>query len=141
MKAIIEKKPIHLFNNGNMIRDFTYIDDIVRGIYKVFMKPAKPDKEFDFQNPSSSTSPCKYKIFNIGNGNPIPLMKYVEAIELALNKKAIIDFLPMQPGDVQMTYANSDNLYDWIQYRPSTSINEGINNFINWYIKYFGSKK
>ena len=116
-KSKIEKKPIHLFNNGNMIRDFTYIDDIVQGIYKVFMKPAKPDKQFDFQNPSSSSSPCKYKIFNIGNGNPIPLMKYVEAIENELGIIAIKEFYPMQKGDVMSTSANTDLLFSWTNFR------------------------
>ena len=140
-KKIINNEKIEVFNKGDMLRDFTYVDDVIKSLINLIDKPPITNKNYDPMNTVPNKSWCAFNIFNVGNSNPIQLMKYVEAIELALNKKAIIDFLPMQPGDVQMTYANSDNLYDWIQYRPSTSINEGINNFINWYIKYFGSKK
>ena len=101
------------------------------------MKPAKPDKQFDFQNPSSSSSPCKYQIFNIGNGNPIPLMKYVEAIENELGIIAIKEFYPMQKGDVMSTSANTDLLFSWTNFKPKTSIEEGIKNFVYWYRDYY----
>ncbi len=135
-KKIINNEKIEVFNHGNMMRDFTYIDDVVESIIKLIDKPPTGIKIFDKSNPITNNSWAPFNIFNVGNSNPIELMKYVEAIEIALNKKATIDFLPMQPGDVEATYANSEQLYKWINYRPSTPIKIGINNFVKWYIDY-----
>ena len=137
-KKIINNEKIEVFNNGKMLRDFTYIDDITTSLVALMEKPPSKNNNFDTSNPLPNKSWSPFNIFNVGNSNPIQLMDYVKAIEKALNKKASIDFLPMQPGDVEMTYANSDNLYNWIKYRPSTSINEGIKNFVKWYKEYFG---
>ena len=132
-KAIINGDPINVFNNGHMIRDFTYIDDIVFSMLKIIKKPPKSNKLFDKKNPIPSFSWAPYRIFNIGNSSPIRLMNYIEAIEKSLNKKAIIDYLPMQPGDVEATFADTTELNSWIGFKPQTSINDGINSFVNWY--------
>ena len=136
-KKIINNEKIEVFNYGDMMRDFTYIDDVVESMIRLINNPPNINKNFDKSKPLPNTSWSPFNIFNVGNSNPIQLMKYVEAIELALNKKATIDFLPMQPGDVEMTFANSNLLYEWINYRPSTPVNKGIKNFVEWYINYF----
>ena len=136
-KNIIEGKPIKVFNNGNHTRDFTYIDDIVEGIVRASDKPSKPSNNWNPKDPDPSISFCPYKIFNIGGNNPQKLMRYIEVIEENLKKKAIIEFLPLQQGDVPDTSANVDKLIEHIQYKPSTSIETGIKNFINWYQEYY----
>jgi len=136
-KAILENKPIKLFNHGNMIRDFTYIDDIVIAIIKVYMKPDCPDLNFDKKNPSLSSSTNNYRIFNIGNGKPVKLNKYISAIEKELGIKARKEYLPIQKGDVISTAADTDVLNSWISFRPKIIVDEGIKHFISWYRKYY----
>lgn len=135
--AILNDKPIKVFNNGNMQRDFTYIDDIVEGVIRVMEKipAADPKWSSDAPNPSSSCVP--YKLYNIGNNQPIALMKFVHAIEDAIGKKAVIDYLPMQPGDVPATYADVSDLTADIGFKPSTSIKQGIQSFVDWYMDYY----
>ncbi|NOY68861.1 MAG: NAD-dependent epimerase [Deltaproteobacteria bacterium] len=136
-KAILEGKPISIFNNGDMLRDFTYIDDIVEGVCRVIEKIPEPDPDWSGDTPDSGTSYAPYRIYNIGNNNPVPLMDFIGAIEDALGKKAEKEFLPLQPGDVKATYADIDALYDAVGFRPETPISEGIKRFIKWYRDYF----
>ncbi len=136
-KAILDKQPIKIFNEGNMIRDFTYIDDITESLIRVIKKPPKKDSSFDKNEPDPSKSWSPYKIFNIGNSNPIPLMNFIDEIELCLNLKAEKIFMPMQAGDVKQTYADTTKLEEWINFRPSTTIKEGIRKFIDWYKDYY----
>ncbi|WP_288260281.1 NAD-dependent epimerase [uncultured Prochlorococcus sp.] len=135
--AIINDRPIKVFNNGNMIRDFTYIDDIIEGLYRVIYKKAKPNKNFDKTNPNPSNSWAPYRVFNIGNSNPINLRKYISSIEEILDKKAIKQFLPMQPGDVVSTSADTTLLENWIGFKPETDIKKGIQEFVKWYKMYY----
>ena len=132
-KAILEGKEIKVFNYGDMMRDFTYVDDIVESIYKLLFKKAISNKLFDYQNPDPSSSWAPYKVFNIGNSSPISLMKYIEAIEDALNIKAKKVFLPIQPGDVPSTSANTNSLQNYIQFKPKTPVSLGVKKFIEWY--------
>ena len=136
-KSIISSKAIDIFNNGNMIRDFTYIEDIIESLCRVIRKPPKPNQNYDRRNidPSSSWSP--HKVFNIGNSNPVPLMRFVEALEDALGKKAIKNFLPLQLGDVASTHADTKLLENWINFKPNTPIEIGIRNFVNWYKEFY----
>ena len=136
-KNIIEGKPIKVFNHGKHTRDFTFIDDIVMGIVKVCDKTSKPSNDWDPLLPDPSISFAPYKIFNIGGNNPEKLMRYIEVIEEKLNKKAIIKYLPLQQGDVPDTTASVDKLVEHISYKPSTSIETGIEKFINWYLEYY----
>ena len=135
-EKILKNKEIEVFNYGDMIRDFTYIDDIVESINKLIFKIPKENNKFDFKNQNPSESWAPYKVFNIGNSSPINLMEYINEIELNLERKASKKFLPLQPGDVRTTSANTDLLKDWIGYKPSTTIQFGIKQFIDWY-KYF----
>ena len=136
-KSIISSKAIDIFNNGNMIRDFTYIEDIIESLCRVIRKPPKPNQNYDRRNidPSSSWSP--HKVFNIGNSNPVPLMRFVEALEDALGKKAIKNFLPLQLGDVASTHADTKLLENWINFKPNTPIEIGIRNFVDWYQEFY----
>jgi UDP-glucuronate 4-epimerase len=136
-KAILENKPISVFNSGKMIRDFTFIDDLVQAIYKVILKPAKPDKDFDFNFPNSSISSAPYKIFNIGNRQPRLLEDYISILEDQLNKKSIKNNLPFQNGDILSTASDTEQLYKWINFEPKTSIEVGINKFVNWYKEFY----
>jgi UDP-glucuronate 4-epimerase len=136
-KAILEEKPIEVFNNGQHTRDFTYVDDIVNGIIKVLEKPAKPNLQWKSNQPDPATSKAPWRIYNIGNNKPIELMKYINILEKALGKKAIINFLPLQPGDISNTYADISALKENFNYTPSTKVTEGINNFVNWYKEYY----
>ncbi len=136
-KAIIEQKPIKIFNEGNMIRDFTYIDDITESLIRVIKKPPNNNSGFDKNKADPSESWGPYKIFNIGNSDPIPLMNFIDEIELSLNLKAEKIFMPMQPGDVKQTFADTNKLEKWINYKPNTTIKEGIKNFICWYKDYY----
>ena len=134
---ISKNQPIKVFNNGNMIRDFTYIDDVVDCIYNLLSKkPLKNDK-FDYYNPSISKSWAPYRIFNLGNSSPINLQSFIELIEKNLNKKAKKEFLPMQLGDVENTSADISQLKEWVGFRPKTTIQVGIKKFIDWYIGYY----
>ena len=136
-KAIINNESIKVFNNGQMHRDFTYIDDVVDSLIKLIIKPAKISQDFDKAFPDPAKSWCPYRIFNIGNSTPTPLMEYIAEIEKCLNKKAKIEFLPMQLGDVKATSSDTDLLEDWINFKPSTPIKEGVKNFIQWYKEFY----
>ncbi|MDA9997912.1 NAD-dependent epimerase [Gammaproteobacteria bacterium] len=136
-KAAIENKTIKVFNNGNMLRDFTYVDDITKGIKLVIENPASPSDAWSGVNPDPSSSCAPYKIYNIGNNNPVKLMDFINAIEKKLNKEIKKEFLPIQPGDVPETYADVNDLIENLKYKPETKIEDGINNFIDWYLKFF----
>ena len=136
-KSILENKPIKVFNNGEMIRDFTYIDDIIESIARVINKPPINKLDFDYNSLLPNNSWAPYHIFNIGNSNPIPLMHFIHAIEKALGIKALKEFLPMQPGDVASTEANTESLEKWINFKPNTSVEEGISNFVSWYKEFY----
>jgi UDP-glucuronate 4-epimerase len=136
-RAIMNNKPIKVFNNGNMERDFTYIDDIVEGVIRVMEKIPTPDPGWSSDAPTPSSSCVPYKLYNIGNNHPVKLMDFIHAIERALGKKARIDYLPMQPGDVPATYADVNDLISDIGFKPSTSIDQGIENFVDWYKQYY----
>jgi len=136
-KAILEEKPIQIFNNGRMQRDFTYIDDIIEGIVRVLDKIPDPDPEWKGEAPDPGTSPAPYRIYNIGNNNPVELMAFIEAIETKLGKTAVKKFLPLQPGDVPATYADVDDLIKCAGFKPETSIDKGIEKFIDWYLDYY----
>jgi len=136
-KAIIEDKPIDVFNYGKMQRDFTYIDDITEGVVRVIDKIPEPDLRWDGKSPDSATSYAPYKLYNIGNNNPVELMQFIETLEDCLGKKARKNMLPIQPGDVPATYADVDDLMRDVGFRPSTSIEEGIKRFVEWYKGYY----
>ena len=136
-KSILEEKPIKVFNNGNLFRGFTYIDDIVLGITMVLFKPASASDKFDSKKPISSISSVPYRLFNIGNREQIPLMEYINRLEVEIGKKAIKQYLPMQKGDVKATSADTKLLKDYIDYAPNTSIKIGIKNFVEWYTNYY----
>ncbi len=140
-KAILTGEPIQVFNNGEMQRDFTYIDDIVEGIIRVTDQPASPNLDWDATSPDPGTSSAPYRLYNIGNNNPVSLMDFIGAIETALGKTAEKEFLPMQPGDVAATYADIDALVDAIDYHPQMPVQDGINNFIAWYLEYMDKAK
>ncbi len=136
-KAILEKKPINVFNHGKMIRDFTYVDDIVEAIIRLIPNHPAPNPEWSGMNPDPATSFSPYRIFNIGNSNPIQLMDFIFAIEEKLGVEAQKNMMPMQPGDVPETSSDVKDLYDLIGFQPSTSVKQGISNFIDWYRDYF----
>ena len=136
-KAIIEKKPISIFNYGNMKRDFTYIDDIVEGIIRCGFKPATIDSNFDYKSTRPSTSFAPHRVFNIGRGEPIDLLNFIEIIEEELNLKAKKIYKKIQPGDVENTHADTTKLKEWINFKPKISIKDGIKKFILWYKKYY----
>jgi UDP-glucuronate 4-epimerase len=135
-KAILAGKPIDVFNHGKMVRDFTFIDDIVEGVIRVLDKPATPDPDFDASHPGAATSNAPYRVFNIGNNQPTPLMDYIEALELAIGKTAEKNFLPMQAGDVPATAANTDALNAWVGFKPDTAVKTGVAEFVQWYREY-----
>jgi UDP-glucuronate 4-epimerase len=136
-KAILEGKPIDVFNNGKMKRDFTYVDDIVESISRLVPQAATPNKDWNGNNPDPATSFAPYKIYNIGNSSPVELMHYIEVIEKNLGKKAIKNFMPLQDGDVPETFADVDDLMRAVDFKPATSIETGIKNFIDWYLGYY----
>tara|TARA_Y100000992_G_scaffold217194_1_gene150026 strand:- start:2614 stop:3621 length:1008 start_codon:yes stop_codon:yes gene_type:complete len=136
-KAILDGKNISVFNYGKHRRDFTYIDDIVEGVIRVLDKPANSNPNWSGTNPDSATSMAPWRIYNIGNNNPVELMDYIAALEKALGKKAKMDMLPLQPGDVPDTYADVTDLVELLEYKPSTAIDKGIANFVAWYRNYF----
>lgn len=136
-KDILEEKPIKVFNHGKMERDFTYIDDIVEGIVKLINKVPVSNREWDESKDDLSTSFAPYKIYNIGNNNPVPLMRFINALESALGKEAEKVYMDMQPGDVLRTYADVSALERDINFKPSTSIEEGLKKFVEWYREYY----
>ena len=135
-KAILENRPIDIFNQGKMKRDFTYIDDIVEGVVRVTVNIPVSDTNWDSDKPDSATSYAPYRIYNIGNNSPIELMKFIEVLEDCLGKKAEKNLLPMQPGDVHETCADVDDLIN-IGFKPSTPIEKGIKKFVEWYLSYY----
>ncbi|AVO02472.1 NAD-dependent epimerase [Staphylococcus simulans] len=136
-KAIVNDETIDVYNHGNMMRDFTYVDDIVEAISRLVKRPAQPNPEWSGANPDPSSSYAPYKIYNIGNNSPVRLMEFVEAIENKLNKTAKKNYMDLQPGDVPETYANVDDLFRDIDFKPETTIQDGVNNFIDWYLDYY----
>ena len=136
-KAILNNEPIKVFNHGKMIRDFTYIDDIVNGIIRVIDNTPKGNKDWSGKNPDPSSSKAPYKIYNIGNNNPVKLMDFISEIEKKLGKVAEKQMLPMQDGDVPATSADVSDLIEDLNYKPNTTIQYGIDRFIDWYLGYF----
>jgi UDP-glucuronate 4-epimerase len=136
-KAILAGEPINIFNNGEMKRDFTYIDDIVEGVARVIKSPPEPTPDWDKNNPDPATSWAPYRIYNIGNNQVETLMYFIEVLEDCLGKKAKKIYLPMQDGDVAATYANVDDLVRDFDFKPSTSIETGLENFVKWYRGYY----
>ncbi|UII27956.1 NAD-dependent epimerase [Fulvivirga maritima] len=139
-KAIIEGKSIDVFNEGRMKRDFTYVEDIVEGIARLIPVIPQPDDKWDKDNPDSATSWAPYRLFNIGNNNPVELMEYITTLEECLGKKAIKNLLPLQPGDVLETYADVQDLADAVGFKPQTSLKYGIQKFVDWYVDYYKVK-
>lgn len=136
-RKILAGEPIPVFNYGKHRRDFTYIDDIVEGVIRVLDQPAEPNPAWNGDTPDSATSRAPYRLYNIGNNNPIELMHYIETLEKCLGKEAEKELLPLQPGDVPDTYANVEDLVDDIGYKPQTSVEEGVANFVDWYRDYY----
>ena len=136
-KAIIDGEPLKVFNNGELERDFTYIDDIIDGVVRVINNPPKGNPDWSGLNPVPSSSKAPYQLYNIGNSQPVKLTDFIDAIEHKLNKKAEKIMMPMQPGDVYKTYADVSDLKTNLGYQPSTSIKEGVSKFIDWYVEYF----
>jgi UDP-glucuronate 4-epimerase len=136
-KAILEGQPIDVFNYGKMRRDFTFIDDIVEGVVRTLDNTAQPNPEWSGDNPDPGTSAAPYRLYNIGNNNPVELMYLIETLENALGKKAEKNLLPIQPGDVPATYADVDDLMRDVGFKPSTSIEDGVGRFVEWYRGYF----
>lgn len=136
-KAILAGDPINVFNNGNMERDFTYIDDIVEGVVRVIDRAPQGDFDWQGDSPDPATSYCPYRVYNIGNNNKEQLLRYIQVLEDCLGRKADKNFLPLQPGDVPATYADVDDLVKDFKYKPNTSIDEGIARFVRWYKKYY----
>lgn len=131
--AILEGRPIDVFNHGKMRRDFTYIDDITEGVVRVLDKIPEPDPQFDRLNPNPATSDAPYRLYNIGNNEPVELMTFIETLENVIGKKAQKNMLPMQPGDVEETAADIDALLGAIRFRPATTLHQGVPNFVAWY--------
>jgi UDP-glucuronate 4-epimerase len=140
-KAIMEDKPIQVFNHGKMQRDFTYIDDIVEGVVRVMENVPEPNPNWSSENPDPATSYKKYKIYNIGNNSPVQLSEFIEEIEKAIGKKAKKDYMDIQPGDVPATYADIDDLINDVGFKPATPLSEGIQNFIDWYKAYYAERE
>ena len=136
-KAILNEKPIDIFNYGNMKRDFTYIDDIVEGVVRIIDKIPEPDPDWKGDNPDISTSYAPYKLYNIGNNNAVELNHFLEVLESCLGKKAKKNLLPIQLGDVPATYADVDDLKNDVGFKPSTSVEDGIKKFVEWYLGYY----
>jgi UDP-glucuronate 4-epimerase len=137
-KAILEGRPIDVFNHGRMRRDFTYIDDIVEGVVRTLDRVAEPDPAFDPLRPDPARSNAPYRVFNIGNHDPVELMAFIEAIELAVGRKAEKNLLPLQDGDVPATYADTAELNAWTGFAPATGVRDGIEQFVAWYREYYG---
>ena len=137
-RAILEQKPIKVFNHGKMQRDFTYIDDIIEGVVRVMDRLPEPNTAWSGDDPDPGTSYTGYKIYNIGNNNPVELMEFITVIEKELGKEAKKEFLDLQPGDVPATYADIDDLIKDVGFKPSTPIDTGIRRFVEWFKEYYG---
>ena len=140
-KAALDGRAIDVFNHGNMLRDFTYVDDIVEGVVRVIDNPAQPDPAWSGKTPNPSSSSAPYKVYNIGNNNPVKLMDFITAIETKLGKTIEKNMMPIQPGDVPATFANVDDLVEDLHYKPETSVQEGVDRFIEWYLDFFKDLK
>ena len=136
-KAILEGRPIDVYNNGEMQRDFTYIDDIVEGVVRLLPNVAQPNSAWSGEQPDAGTSYAPYRIYNIGNNQPVKLLDFIETIETCLGKKAQKNMMPLQDGDVLATYADVDDLMQDVDFRPNTPLLQGIQNFIDWYRSYY----
>ena len=136
-KAILEQRPIEVYNFGQMQRDFTYVDDVADGVVRVLDRPASPDAAFDAAHPNPATSAAPYRVFNIGNRNPVPLLDFIGSIEQALGRTAEKRLLPLQDGDVLATYADVQALGDWVGTVPATPLEQGIARFVAWYRSYY----
>src|SRR5689334_1985881 len=137
-EGILAGRPIPVFNRGDMVRDFTYVDDIVEGVIRTMDKPAAPSATWSGEQPDSATSYAPWRIFNIGNNQPVKLMRYIEVLEECLGRKANLELLPMQPGDVPATFADVGELQRAVGYRPQTPIEVGVKRFADWYRSYYG---
>lgn len=140
-RNILEGKPIDVFNNGHHQRDFTYVDDIAEGVVRASERIAQPDPNWDSKAPDPATSFAPFRLYNIGNNRPVQLLRYIELIEEALGKKAIKNFLPLQPGDVPETFADIDDLVRDVGYRPATPVEVGVRRFVDWFCEYYGAKR
>jgi UDP-glucuronate 4-epimerase len=138
-RKILAGEPIDVFNNGDHSRDFTYIDDIVEGVVRVLDKIPNVDLKWNSNNPDPASSSAPYRLFNIGNNQPVELMHFIACIEKALGKTAIKRMLPLQPGDIHRTYATIDDLSEITGFKPATSIETGVLKFVEWYKKYYGA--
>jgi len=136
--GILAGEPIPVFNEGRMVRDFTYIDDIAEGVLRVLDHPAQPDPAWNGDDPDPARSYAPYRVFNIGNNQPVDLLTYISLIEKHVGRKARMDLLPMQPGDVQSTMADVSELQQAVGFRPRTSVDEGVARFVEWYKEYYG---
>jgi len=136
-KAILEGRPIDVFNHGQMVRDFTFIDDIAEGVVRTLDRAATPDPGFDRAAPNPARSDAPYRVFNIGNSDPVKLMDFIEAIETALGRTAQKNFLPLQDGDVTATFADVSALREWTGFTPATSVRDGVGRFVRWYREYY----
>ena len=137
-KAILSGQPIQIFNNGQMVRDFTFVDDIIESLFRLLNRPAVGDESFNSSAPDPSTSWAPHRIFNIGNSKPTPLLDYISELESALGIKAVKKYLPMQPGDVPCTSADTSALEMWTGFKPNTTIHDGIEQFVLWYRDFYG---
>jgi UDP-glucuronate 4-epimerase len=136
-KAILEGKPIDVYNNGDMKRDFTFIDDIVEGVKRIITKIPSPNPKWNGDNPDTATSFAPYRLYNIGNNQPVELMNFINLLEEHLGRKAVKNLMPMQPGDVYSTYADVDDLMNDVGFKPKTDIREGLKEFVSWYRSYY----
>ena len=136
-RAILAGEPIKVFNHGKMQRDFTYIDDIVEGVVRCCDKPAVPDPEFDPLQPDPATASSPHRVFNIGNSQPTELLRFIEVMEQSFGREAVKDLQPMQPGDVVATAADTSSLENWVNFTPSTTVEDGIQHFAKWYFEYY----
>jgi UDP-glucuronate 4-epimerase len=136
-KAILAGKPIDVYNHGRMQRDFTYVDDIVEGVVRALGRPAAPDPAWSGEAPNSATSSAPYRLYNIGNHQPVELLRFIEILEKALGKTAKKNFLPMQAGDVPATYADVQDLVGDVGFKPDTPLEEGIRRFVEWYRAFY----
>ena len=136
-RGILAGEPLPVFNRGKMIRDFTYVDDIVEGVVRVVDQPAQPDPKWNAERPDSARSSAPWRIYNIGNHQPIELMRYIEVLEACLGKKAILDLQPIQPGDVPSTYADTAELQAATGFKPATTVETGVRRFVEWYREYY----
>ena len=136
-QKIMAGTPIDIYNHGRMRRDFTYIDDIIEGVFRLLDRPPAPNEQWDGAQPDPASSPAPHRLYNIGTGRPIPLMDFIRAIEKALGREAKKNFLPMQPGDIPASHADVDDLAERINFRPQTTVEEGIARFVEWYLDYY----